>query len=199
MTFEKKCVVKEDLTDRLLRRDETATFRFAASELDPSAHHRLYFTCEDRMHYALKDEPQTERLYMLIDDSLDTEHTRSRRYCLDLSCQQPMPMVAKRASTKIKWTPPVSAIMIGATDEWELGIWAMAKNLKIEEGGYLQICLERWDKKPGIDPLLTKEAPDATEIVSIPEGPYDYTFFSKKFEISRKTTACVLITVEGEN
>ena len=44
MTFEKKCVVKQDLTDCLLRRDETASFRFAAGELDQSAHHRLYFT-----------------------------------------------------------------------------------------------------------------------------------------------------------
>ncbi len=199
MIFQPQKTVKTDLTDYVLKRGQSASFRFTGEGLSESDHHCLYFTCEDRMHYALKDEPQTERLYMLIDDSLDTEHTRSRRYCLDLSCQKPMPMIAKRASTKIKWTPPVSAIMIGATDEWELGIWAMAKNLKIEEGGYLQICLERWDKKPGVDPLLTKEAPDATEIVSIPEGTYDYTFFSKKFEISRKTTACVLITVEGEN
>lgn len=199
MIFQPQKTVKTDLSDYVLKRGRTASFRFTGEGLSEADHHRLYFTCEDRMHFALKDEPQTERLYMMIDDSLDTEHTRTRRYCLDLSCKTAKP-IAKRATTKIKWTPPIASLMKGVYDDvWELGIWAQANNLVIEEGGYLQICLERWDKKPGINPLLTKEAPDATEIVSIPAGTYDYTFFSKKFEISRKTTACVLITVEGEN
>ena len=76
MTYEVKQHIKKDLDEFIVRKGETATFSFVPSELNLADHHRLYFTCEDRMHVALKDEPQTGRLYQLIDDSLNTEHAR---------------------------------------------------------------------------------------------------------------------------
>ena len=198
MTFEKKCVVKEDLTDRLLRRDETATFRFAADALEPSAHHRLYFTCEDRMHYALKDEPQTDKLYMLIDDSLDTEHARTRRYCLDLSCKSARP-IPKRALAKINWGRTIDghATYGVSKTEFSMEIFAMAKDLTFAEGGYARMRFERWAKKPGVDPRLTKNAPDDTFFLNFPEGTYDYQRLKLPVSIP-EDTACIIITVEAE-
>ena len=63
MIFQPQKTVKTDLTDYVLKRGQSASFRFTGEGLSESDHHRLYFTCEDRMHYALKDEPQTERIY----------------------------------------------------------------------------------------------------------------------------------------
>ncbi len=199
MTFQKKCVVKQDLSDYVLRKGQTATFRFGAEELDRSAHHRLYFTCEDRMTYAHKDEPWTDKLYMLIDDSLDTEHARERRYCLDLSCREARP-IPKRALSKILWGDKIDYWATYGVDktDWTLAISAMAKDLRFAEGGYLRMRCERWAKKPGVPAKLTKNAPDDTFFIHIPEGTYDYQRLTKKVVLP-EDTVCVIITVEGEN
>lgn len=195
MTYEVKQYIKKDIDDLIVRKGETATFSFVPTELNIADHHRLYFTCEDRMHFALKDEPQTGRLYQLIDDSLNTEHARRRRYCLDLSCDKPKPY-PKRAVNKIMWMPAIDSIVHGATDEWSFGIFAKAENLKVSKGGFLRIQLERWEKKPGVPPQLTKYAPDEIVTIDLPEGTYDYTALMKQVTIP-KSTACVLLIVEG--
>ena len=132
MTYEVKKQVKPDLSDEIIRKGETASYSFDGEGLNLGDHHRLYFTCEDRMHFALKDEPQTSKLYQLIDDSLDSEHARRRRFCLDLSCDAPKPY-PKRTMTKIMWMPNIDSIVHGATDEWTFGIYARAENLKVAE------------------------------------------------------------------
>ena len=80
MTYEVQKVVKTDLSDYVLRKGEAVTYTFTGDGLNLGDHHRLYFTCEDRMHFALKDEPQNDKLYQIIDDSLDAEHANTRRY-----------------------------------------------------------------------------------------------------------------------
>ena len=195
MTYEVQKQVKPDLSDEIIRKGETASYSFDGEGLNLGDHHRLYFTCEDRMHFALKDEPQTSKLYQLIDDSLDSEHARRRRFCLDLSCDAPKPY-PKRTMTKIMWMPNIDSIVHGATDEWTFGIYAKAEDLRVVEGGFLRIRLERWDKKPGVPPVLTKYAPDETVTIDLPEGSYDYTALMKQVTIPR-STACVLFIVEG--
>ena len=195
MIYEPIKTIKEDLSDLVLRRGQTATFGFDGKSLSSDNHHRLYFTCEDRMHFALKDEPQTDKLYMLIDDSLDTEHANTRRYCLNLSCDTPKEY-PKRAIAKIMWPPKVDSIMYNVTDEWQFGIFAKAEGLRVSEGGFLRICLERWEKKPGIPPALTREEPDEVTVIDLPEGTYDYTALTKAVTIPNNT-ACVLVIVEG--
>ena len=199
MTFQKKCVVKQDLRDTVLRKGATATFRFSAEELDRTAHHRLYFTCEDRMTYSLKDESPSDKLYMLIDDSLDTEHARERRYCLNLSCREARP-IPKRALAKIKWGSKIDYWSVYGVDktDWTMAISVMAKDLRFAEGGYLRMRLERWAKKPGVPTNLTRNAPDDTHFIHIAEGTYDYERLTKQIVIP-EDTACVIITVEGEN
>ena len=198
MIFEKKCQVKQDLSDCLLRGGQTVSFRFDAGEIDRTAHHRLYFTCEDRMHYALKDEPQTDKLYMLIDDSLDTEHARTRRYCLDLS-NKTARRIPKRALAKIHWGSKIDGHATYGTSktDFSMEIWAKACNLTFAEGGYARMRFERWAKKPGVEPRLTKNAPDDTFFLNFPEGTYDYQRLKLPVVIP-EDTACIIITVEAE-
>ena len=46
MIWENKLEVRNDLTDYILRKGETAKFEFSGDGLDSNSHHRLYFTCE---------------------------------------------------------------------------------------------------------------------------------------------------------
>ncbi|MBQ3228354.1 MAG: hypothetical protein IJB43_07205 [Clostridia bacterium] len=198
MTYEVKKIIKTDLCDRVLRKGESVTYTFTDEGLNLRDHHRLYFSCEDRMHFALKDEVQTLKLYQLIDDSLDNEHANTRRYCLNMTCDAPK-LYPKCALTKIKWPPRIDSVMYDTTDEWTFGIFAKAESLKIAEGGYLRIQLERWNKKPGIPPELTRDEPDEIVSIDIPEGTYDYTALMKQITLPTATTACVTVIVEGQN
>lgn len=195
MTYEVKKVVKQDISDYVLRRGDSASYSFSDADLSLSDHHRLYFTCEDRMHFSLKDEGQTCKLYQLIDDSLDTEHANTRRYCLNLSCDTPK-AYPKRAVHKITWPQAMDSLMYNVTEEWTFGIYAKANQLKISEGGFLHIQMERWETKPGIPAGLTREEPDEIITIDIPEGTYDYTALTKMVTIP-KSTACLVIFVEG--
>lgn len=196
MTYEIQKNIKKDLADYVLRRGQSVTYTFSGEGLHLNDHHRLYFTCEDRMHFALKDEPQTDKLYMLIDDSLDTEHAATRRFCLNLSCNEPK-TYPKRTMTKIMWPPEIDSIMYGATEEWTFGVYAKAEKLKLCEDGFLRIRLERWEQRPDIPAELTQEAPDEVITINIPEGTYDYTTFTQTVTIP-DTTACFLVIVEGQ-
>ena len=84
-------------------------------------------------------------------------------------------------------------------DTWNFGIHAKAKNLKIEKDGYLHLKFERWDLKDDVNPHDTTSAPKDVYTIKIPEGTYDYTEFCKEINISKNDTACVIITLEGEN
>ena len=189
--------LKKDLSDLVIRPKQSATFVFSDVGLERGAHHRLYFTCEDRMHYAFKTEPRNSKLYQLIDDSLDTEHARNRRYCLDMSCCDYIPY-AKRAATKVV-LPSLYDYDVNYKrgENWSFGISVMAEGLRIAKGGYLRFCLERWNIREGVPYKLTKEAPDDVTVIDIPEGNYDYTQFLREVRIPYNT-ACMVIILEGE-
>ncbi|MBQ8606399.1 MAG: hypothetical protein IJ408_06635 [Clostridia bacterium] len=195
MPFEIIKDVKPDLSDAIIRQGESYEVSFDGADIDLSAHHRLYFTCEDRMHYVFKDEPYGDKLYMLIEDSLDQKNAKCDRYCLNLSEKLPRPF-PRRAITKMTWGPSIGIYSIGGiTNDWSFGICAKAKDLKIEDGGYVRFRFERFDKRPGHPANETGTEPAETVLVDIPEGSYDYTDFSKIITIP-DTTACVLLTVE---
>ena len=123
MTYEVKKHIKQDLKDLVLRKNQTVTLLFSGEDLGTDDHYRLYFTCEDRLHYSLKEEQYITKLYQLLDDSLDTAHAVTRRYCLDLSCKEAKPY-PKLAMAKLMWPPMgIHNILKGATDQWELGIF----------------------------------------------------------------------------
>lgn len=198
MIYIQKKSIKDDLSDLVIRKGQTVKFDFSGEEITKGAHHRLYFTCEDRMHYGLKDEPQTDKIYMLIDDSLNTEMAVNRRYCLDMSCREPKPFV-KRAMIQIMWPPFVDDVTYGATEDWNFGVYTTAKDLKIEDGGFLRMRLEIFNKREGVPAKLTCDPPVRIINVDIPEGTYDYSAIMQSVHIPNDTTASVVIYLEGEN
>ncbi|MBR6767098.1 MAG: hypothetical protein IKM02_04020, partial [Clostridia bacterium] len=191
--------IKTDLSDLILRSGETARFEFSGDGLNPSDHHRLYFTCEDRMHYFFKDEPAGHRMYMLIEDSLDTEMAQYDRYCLDMSEDTPRPF-PKRAAKKCVW-PPLEGIyeLKGYGNVWRLGVYTRAEGLAIGEGGWLRLRFERWNRRQGVSNHEIGTAPDEVILIDIAPGSYGYTAFEKQIHIDDDRTACVLVTLEGLN
>ena len=89
MPYSIKKDLNPELCDIILRKNKECTFEFDAKNLDKSAHHRLYLTIEDRMSTIFKDEPFGDKLYHLIEDSLNPDEAELDRYCLDMSEKTP--------------------------------------------------------------------------------------------------------------
>ena len=202
MPYSIKKDLNESLTDIILRKGRSCEFSFDAGGLDKSAHHRLYFTCEDRQTSIFKDEPYGAYLYKLIDDSLDGDNAELDRFCLDMSEKKPRPFI-KIAAAKRLWNGSPTDGLYGfkkaINNIWDFSIFAKAENLKIEEGGFLRIRLEMWESRPGFDAHVTDTEPDHRIFVDIAEGTYDYTKFGKDIEIDCNKIAAVIMYVEGEN
>ena len=185
----------------LLKKGESAEFKFLHNE--PS-NCKLFFSCEDASWSALKNESGAELLYMLIDDSLNYEEAEINRFCLDFSCTSPLPF-AKRAVKKIKWQPLNFGLFSydwfneKHCDAWQFGIYAKAENLRIEEGGYLRVRVDKWLVKDEVNPNDTTNFPDETCFIDISEGTYCYKEFKSFINAGRDETACIIVTVEGEN
>ena len=198
MPYSIKKDIKPNLDDHILRKGQDMTVKFDNKGLDKSSHHRLFFTCEDRMHYTFKTEMYGSKLYMMIEDSLNADMAQCDRYCLDMSDDIPREF-PKRACTKWMWPPMIGEWdILGYTENWDLGIWAKAENLVFEKGGYLRLRYERWDLKDGVHPRITAAEPDETIVIDIPGGTYDYQELSKQIKIPNEKTACVILTVEGK-
>ena len=202
MPYSVKKDLNRQLNDIILRKNKECSFDFDADGLDKSAHHRLYLTVEDRMSSIFKDEPFGDKLYQLIEDSLNPDEAELDRYCLDMSEKKPRPFM-KCAVVKRHWNGSPTDGLYGfkkaINNVWDFSVFAKAENLKIEDGGYLRIRFESWDIKAGVDTHITAQAPDHTVLVDIAEGSYPYTKFGKDIEIDCNTTACVIMYVEGEN
>ena len=195
--------LKEKTENILLKNRQTYTFDFSYDKLDKDANHKLFFTCEDASWSGLKNESGAELLYMLIDDSLNAEEAEWNKFCLDFSCKKPLPY-AKRVMKKILWQPlryglfGYSWVEEKYCDEWTFGLYAKAKDLKVEKGGYLHIRVDKWLLKDGVNPKDTTLPPDETLFIDIPEGTYGYTKLWNKVIADKYNTACVIMTVEGE-
>ena len=202
MPYSIKKDLNESLSDIILRKGKSCEFTFDANGLDKSAHHRLYFTCEDRQTPIFKDEPYGAYLYKLIDDSLNQDEAELDRFCLDMSEKKPRPFI-KIAAARRLWNGSPTDGLYGfkkaINNIWDFGIYAKAENLKIEESGFVRIRLEMWDIKPGVDPHITAAEPDHRFLVDIAEGSYGYTKFGRDIEIDCNKIASVVMYVEGEN
>ena len=187
-------MIKEEASDLILRTGQSQNIYFGSGEMSLLAGHSLFFTCEDRKFYKYKSEGENDRIYQMIDDSLDIIHAEYNTYCLDMTCNEPK-AYSKRAAYKICWNPndPVKASSV----YWSAGIYAKAKQLEIKEGGYLRLRLEKWLVKENKDPALTADTPDETILIDIEAGTYDYKAFGQIISIDHKETACILFTVEG--
>ena len=203
MTYNKIHNLKQDASFDILKKDETKVYHFNGCDINSDALHRLFITCEDVMLPLIKNESGAELLYMLIDDSLDSENSERNRYCLDFSCRNPLSFT-KRCLKKIIWQPLEYGLynydnFTDYSSEWSFGISAKANELKIEKGGFLRFRLDIWKLKAGTNPHDTTAFPDETYTINIPEGTYSYNVFSESICIKNDDTACVIATLEGEN
>jgi len=186
-----------------LKSGDSCNFTFYLDTPETSAKHRLFFSCEDASWYGLKNESGAELLYMLIDDSLNSEEAEQNNYCLDFSAEKPI-LFTKRALRKISWQPLMYCLFSSKwvedvySDEWQFGVYAKAKNLQIEDGGYIRVRVDKWLVREGVNPNDTIAPPDETHFIDISEGTYGYTMFSDSISVGKQDTACVIFTVEGE-
>lgn len=203
MMKEKKIVLQKSDKMIMLKQGQDISFRISGESADPKNKHTLFFTCEDASNPMLKNEGGAELFGMFIDDSLNVEKSEFDRYCLDFSCEKPLPF-AKRAVKKIVWKPlkhglfDYKYLYINYDESWQFGIFAKAENLKLEKDGFLRIRIDRWKVKEHIDPNDTLYAPDETVFIDIPEGSYPYTQHKKSLLIKDEETACIIVTVEGK-
>ena len=201
MLYSKKYNLKTDKQHSIIRKGQSIEYKVDSKDIDIDANHRLFLSCEDSSSPTLKNESGAELLYMLIDDSLNYEKAEINKYCLDLSCKKPLPF-AKRILKKVMWQPLKYGLFsydnFGTyKDNWSFGVMAKAEGLKID--GYLRIRADVWYKKDGINLHDTAAFPDESYVKDIPEGTYSYQTISKDITIVREKTACVIITLEGEN
>jgi len=185
--------------DAVLKVGEACELHAVLPEYDPNGRYSLYFTGESRFFSAWRDEIDYQHLYGLIDDSLNCDEAEGARYCLDFSMWGGENYV-KRAVKKIVWKPSlfdVADLLDGETDGWNCGIYAKARGLRIEKGGFLRLRFEVRYIREGKDNRSTDNPPDRVETVDISEGSYGYRHFSDVFDFPKETTACVMVYLEG--
>ena len=163
MKYDNMYTLKTESENLVLRAGQTKEFVINSKEFNIEGKHRLFFSCEDSTSATIKNEGG-ELLYMLIDDSLNYKEASRNRHCLDLSCDKPLPF-AKRIVKKVLWKPLKYGLYsydyFGAyQDNWSFGVWAKAKNLKVENDGYLHMRLDIWKSKDGVNPHDTTAYPD---------------------------------------
>ena len=117
----------------------TLTLPTAAQE---NKRYRLFVVGETAMFYQWKDEPDYPAHYRTLTDALDPLNAREAHYCLNLSSKKPEGYV-RRVYKKVMWPPVLSYLpMHPVPEDWTLGVWARAKNLRFAEGGYLRMRVE---------------------------------------------------------
>lgn len=192
MSYETIFSIKNCEKETILRKGKTAEFSFYTPNLNTEKKHSLFFTCEDKKFYQYKREGKNDVLYMLIDDSLNSEQACENHFCLDMSCKSPF-LYVKRAAYKQMWT--TDGIIEGETDEnYTFGISAKASGLHVSENGYLRLRLDVWNNGDRVNSL---PEPDYSYVIDIPEGDYDYKDFNLPVNIKNETTHSVMLTIEG--
>jgi len=174
-----------------------ADFNFMLKKQENSKY-RLFTTGETEQFYFWKNEPDGSSQYHTITDSLDTEHAVRDRFCLNFSINNAENFI-RRAYKKIMWPPVLSYLsMQPLPTNWQTGIYVTAKNLKVEENGFLQFRLTVRLKKDGISRHSVKEEPDLQIIIPFPEGTYSYKKLCENLHIPADA-ANVGIFIEGKN
>ena len=193
MSFEMYNAVMTNI-DTCIRPKQSVSFDFDGSDMVSVT--RLFLCGETNISPFWKTEPDYQMLYRRIDDSLRSDEAKKDRFCLDLSGNRcPYPKIAFKKLVAPFRTPMF--ILNDCTDTWSIGISAKARDLTIY--GYLRVCIEVRFKKDGVDKHSTVPEPDATFILDIPEGSYDWADFHREIEIDTKNVANICYYVEGEN
>ena len=174
------------------------SFNAAAEE---NKRYRLFVTGETALFYQWKDEPDNPAHYHTIVDALDTDHAFEAQYCLNLSSKKPEEYI-RRLYKKVMWPPVLSYLKMNPVPEdWTCGIWAAAKNLRFEEGGYLRMKFEIYRSKKGVNRHEMALPPDEVIQIDFPEGDYDWTEIKRDILLAAEKNADLgdWVAGQGEN
>lgn len=161
--------------------------------------YRLFVTGETALFYQWKDEPDNPAHYHTIVDALDPNHAFETQYCLNLSSKKPEDYI-RRIYKKVMWPPILSYLKMNPVPaDWTTGIWASAKNLKFEEGGYLRMKIEIRRAKEGVNRHETALPPDEVIEINFPEGDYDWTEFKRDLCLAAEKNADLGDWVAGQS
>ena len=141
MAFEqyKQVYCGEGLTLRPKGAPQSITFHLKKKEHKT---YRLFTVGETEQFYFWKNEPDSQFLYRMLTDALDTEHAIRDRYCLDLSCKK-YENYLKRVYKKVAWPPVLSYLhMVNVPTAWEFGLTVSTKDLTFSKGGYLRMRID---------------------------------------------------------
>ena len=185
MSFEKYRTIWKDGAEGTTLRAGGAGAQFAFDcDLAPDKRFRLFVTGETGLFYQWKDEPDYPKQYESIADALDPDHAFRAQYCLNLSDSAPRGYVRKLYK-KIMWPPVLSYLRMNPVpDNWRFGLWARAKGLRLEEGGYLRMRLEVYRAREGVNRHRTDLAPDETYTIDIPAGECEWTEYSRALTLT---------------
>ena len=176
-----------------------ASFSFFLQNKKKDRKYRLFTTGETEQCYWWKDEPDGPLQYRTVTDALDTQHAVRERYCLNFSSKKSEEYL-RRIYKKILWTDPIRISytqVLPKHTKWQLGVRVTAKNLKICEGGYLQMRIDIHKKKDGINPRSVEHEPEESIILPIAAGTYAQTEITQSVTIPADT-AHVGVFIEGK-
>lgn len=198
MSFEKFYPVWSDYEKgKVLRANKgSASFSFDLDVKDDKYYH-LFTVGTSTQHFAWKCETEAPFQYLLLDDSLDTEHAETAQYCLSFSEEKTIDYI-KRAYKKVLFPVVfIHHVVTTKPTDWWAGISACAKNLKIEEGGYLRMRVEVRYRKQGQSIREVIRPADLSLIIDLPEGTYPMTQFLEKLPAAEEDVASVCAFLEG--
>ena len=198
MNFEKRIPVWVDKQKgRLLypkRQGMSFDFDFDAKQ---DKHYHLFTVGNSTQHFAWKAESDEPMQYLLLNDSLDTEHAVTTQYALSLCSEKPEEFV-RRAYKKVRFPKVyVHHHVTTKPEDWTTAISVCAKDLKIEEGGYLRMRVEARYRKNGVSPRDVITPADISVVIDFPEGSYPMTEMTKVLPAATENVANVCAFIEG--
>jgi hypothetical protein len=198
MSYERLIPVWEDREKGVLLhpKKQGASFSFDFEAKEDKNYH-LFTVGNSTQYFAWKAESDAPMQYLLLDDSLDTEHAESTQYSLSLCSEKPEEYV-RRAYKKVRF-PKIYVHHHVTTKpvDWVTGISVCAKDLKIEEGGYLRMRVEARYRKNGVSPRDVITPADISVVIDFPEGSYPMTELMRALPAATENVANVCAFIEG--
>ena len=164
---------------------EGTTFDFSL-ETSENRRYRLFVVGDTALYYQWKSEPGYPAHYHSIADALDSDHAFRAQYCLNLSSKEPKDYI-RRIYKRVMWPPILYYMLLNPIPEdWTWGLWARAKNLRYEPGGYLRMRLDIYRTRKGVNRHDFSVPPDETAFIDFPEGSYDWTQFRRDLLVAAR-------------
>ena len=175
---------------------DAAKFPFSYTAV-PNKNYRLFVVGETETYYQWKDEPDGPAFYHVLTDSLDNAVTNKAQYSLNVSAKEPKQYVW-RAYKKILWKPGLSYMpLYEIGNVWNIGFSIRTRQLRFEEGGYLRMYVEVYEKTEGVSQVSPAQNISQTYEIRVEEGDCDWVTLQKEIYIDEEKTSYVGFWLEG--